>query len=254
LQVFNNGRRKLVRRLSPASQTAKEVQDRLRLLADPTRAANLTRLFKTARGQYGEGDQFLGVRVPEQRKVARQFHNLSLHEVTELLQSPIHEDRFTALEILVAKYESGDATEQECVFRIYLQYTHCINNWDLVDTSARYIIGEHLHQRPRKLLYRLAKSNNLWERRIAIVSTHAWTTQGDTEDAYAIAQLLLDDKYPLIHKAVGWTLREAGRHSTQKLLRFLEKHYARLPRTALRYAIEHLPAVQRKQILAGKFG
>jgi 3-methyladenine DNA glycosylase AlkD len=231
--------------------TAKDVQARLRLLADPKRAATSAWFFKTGRDEYGAGDRFLGIRVPAQRSVARSFRGLSLHETVKLLHSPVHEDRFTALEILVAQYEAGEAAQRERIFRTYLRHTDRINNWDLVDTSARYIVGEHLRERSRKRLYRLARSANLWERRIAIVSTQAWLAEGDTEDAYAIAQLLLEDEHDLIHKAVGWTLREAGRHSRSRLLAFVKQHYARMPRTMLRYAIEHLPAARRKRILAG---
>jgi 3-methyladenine DNA glycosylase AlkD len=191
--------------------------------------------------------------VPQQRKVARQFRGLSLTGVAQLLQSPFHEDRFTALEILVAQYEAGDEAARARVYRAYLDHTDRINNWDLVDTSARYIVGEHLIHRSRRPVYRLARSRNLWERRIAIIATHAWIAGGDTGDAYAIAQLLLADRHDLIHKAVGWTLREAGRHSRATMVAFLREHYARLPRTALRYAIEHLPAPQRRRILAGDF-
>ncbi len=233
--------------------TAETVQQCLRRLADPKRAAASARFFKTGRGQYGEGDQFLGIRVPAQRKVARAFRDLALDDVTRLLASPVHEDRFTALEILVAQYETGNAAQRDRVYRIYLRHTNRINNWDLVDTSARYIVGEHLRHRPRQPVYRLARSSNLWERRIAMISTHAWIARGDTADAYAIASLLLQDKHDLIHKAVGWMLREAGRHSRGTLLAFLQRHYAHVPRTALRYAIEHLPATERKKILAGRF-
>ncbi len=213
----------------------------------------MARFFKTAPGEYGEGDLFLGIRVPEQRKVARFFRHLPQPEVVKLLRSQVHEDRFTALEILVAQYEAGDGAQRARVLRTYLRHTDRINNWDLVDTSARYIVGEHLRRRPRQRVYRLARSNNLWERRIAIVCTHAWIAAGDTKDAYAVAQLLLDDEHDLIHKALGWTLREAGRRSRGKLMAFLKQHYKRLPRTALRYAIEHLPPPQRKRLLAGKF-
>lgn len=224
----------------------------LRQLADPERARNSAWFFQTGPGQYGEGDRFLGIRVPAQRKVARQFRDLPLHEVSQLLESPVHEDRFTALEILVAQYEAGGAAQRERVFQFYLHHTDRINNWDLVDTSARYIVGEHLRRRSRRRLYRLARSGTLWERRIAVVSTHAWIAEGDTEDAYAIAQLLLKDEHDLIQKAVGWTLREAGRHSRDALLAFLMKNYPRLPRITLRYSIEHLSSTERKRVLAGK--
>ncbi|MEQ1897671.1 MAG: DNA alkylation repair protein [Vicinamibacterales bacterium] len=231
--------------------SARTVKTILRALADPKRAVSSAWFFKTGPGQYGEGDRFLGITVPEQRKVARQHRGLPLAEVAVLLASPIHEDRFTALEILVMQYESGDAKARESVFRFYLQHTDRINNWDLVDTSAAYIVGEHLRVRSRARVYRLARSKSLWERRIAMVATATWIAEGDTADAYAIADLLLEDTHDLIRKAVGWMLREAGVQDRAVLLRFLRSHYARVSRTTLRYAIEHLPVAQRKRVLAG---
>jgi 3-methyladenine DNA glycosylase AlkD len=172
---------------------------------------------------------------------------LPLNDVEKLLASPIHEHRFVALEILVAQYEQGDSA----VFNFYLKHTKFINNWDLVDTSAPYIVGGHLRTRPRKILYRLAKSKNLWERRIAIVSTQTLIRAGEIEDTFAIAKILLSDDHDLIHKAVGWMLREAGKQSAPALVKFLKEHYAQMPRTALRYAIERFPAERRKQMLTG---
>ncbi len=242
----------------PLQVTAKDVQFALRKVADPRRAKSSATFFKTGPGQYGEGDIFLGIRVPDQRKIARQFRDLPLPEIGKLLESKYHEDRLTGLMILVVQYQTGAARERGRVYRFYLQNRRRVNNWDLVDSSARYILGEHLagehlRDKSRKALYKLVRSRNLWERRIAMVATHAWIAKGDTEDAYKIAQQLLGDKEDLMHKAVGWMLREAGRHSRETLLAFLEANYARVPRTALRYAIEHLPAAQRKQILEGNF-
>ena len=236
---------------APVSPTARAVQAALRALSDPVRAAGAARFFKTGPGEYGEGDRFLGIRVPAQRGVARAFGTLPLSEVERLLDSPIHEDRFVALEILVMQFERGDAAARARVFRFYLAHTARINNWDLVDTSARYIVGAYLFDRPRGPVFRLARSRRLWERRIAMVATHDWISRGDVADAYAVAQLLLDDPHDLMHKAVGWMLREAGVVDRTALLTFLRQHYARMPRTALRYAIEHLPPAQRKRILAG---
>ncbi len=233
--------------------TAGAVQARLRALADPVRAAGCARFFKTGPGEYGEGDQFLGLTVPAQRAVAREFRDLPLPELETLLDSAIHEHRLVALEVLVMQYERGDASRQAAVFRFYLAHTRGINNWDLVDTSARYIVGAHLFDRPRARVFRLARSKSLWERRIAMVATHEWIRRGDLTDAFAIAELLLDDRHDLMHKAVGWMLREAGIKDRARLLRFLREHYARVPRTALRYAIEHLPTAQRKRVLAGEF-
>lgn len=225
----------------------------LREIADPKRAKNSAWFFKTGEGDYGAGDTFIGVRVPEQRKIARRFRGLDLAEVEKLLASPVHEDRFTALEILVMRYERGNEAERERVFRFYLAHTDRINNWDLVDTSASYIVGEHLLDRPRKRIYALARSKVLWERRIAMVSTARWIAADDTDDAYAIARILLDDAHDLIQKAVGWMLREAGSKNKAVLLAFLRAEYPRVARTTLRYAIEHLPPAERKRILKGTF-
>jgi 3-methyladenine DNA glycosylase AlkD len=221
--------------------------------ADPARAANLAWFFKTGRGQYGEGDRFLGIPVPVQRKIARRYTALALPHLKRLLDSPIHEHRFAALEILVAQYKRGGESEQEKIVDFYLANTARINSWHLVDASAAYILGNYLRTRPRDLLDRLARSDSLWERRIAIVSTFAFIKQGEIADTFRIAEQLLNNTHDLIHKAVGWALRETGKVSRPALLDFLKKHYASIPRTALRYAIEHLTPEQRKQILAGNF-
>ena len=215
--------------------------------ADPERARNLAWFFKTGKGQYGHGDRFIGLTVPVARRIAHRYIDLPLADVEKLLASPIHEHRFVALEILVAQYERGN----ELVFDFYLKHTKFVNNWDLVDTSAPYIVGQHLLTRPRKILYRLAKSKSLWERRIAIVSTMMFIRAGELDDTFAIARLLLADEHDLIHKAVGWMLRETGKHSAPALLHFLKQNYAALPRTTMRYAIERFPAAQRKRMLAG---
>jgi 3-methyladenine DNA glycosylase AlkD len=231
--------------------TRRQLERELVSLADPQRAKNAAWFFKTGRGQYGEGDRFLGIPVPLQRKIALRYRELALDDIAHLLASPFHEHRFTALEILVAQYERAEDGLREEIFLFYLEHTSGINNWDLVDTSAPYIVGEHLKTRPRRLLAKLASSANLWERRIAIVSTLALVKHGEIEDTLSIASKLLVDKHDLIHKAVGWALREAGRVSRPALVGFLAKHYSSIPRTALRYAIEHFPPDQRKRILAG---
>jgi 3-methyladenine DNA glycosylase AlkD len=233
--------------------TRKRVERELAAAADPKRAKGLAWFFKTGKGEYGEGDRFLGITVPEQRKVALRNIDLPLDEVARLLESPIHEHRFTALEILVAKYARADEKNRSRIFSFYLRHAARANNWDLVDTSAPYIVGEHLKHRPRKRLDRLAVSRNLWKRRIAIVSTLALIRDGQTDDTFRIAEKLLRDQHDLIHKAVGWALREAGKVSPGALSNFLRSHYSALPRTTLRYAIERLPAAQRKKALAGKF-
>ncbi len=237
--AIRSSRRNLERELSAA--------------ADPQRAEFLQGYFKTGEGQYGEGDRILGIPVPLQRKIALRYHTLPFKDLSHLLASAIHEHRFAALEILVAQFESADAPLRKEIVSFYLQHTHRMNNWDLVDTAAPYIVGEYLKGRPRDLLDALAASNNLWERRIAIVSTLALIRHGETKDTFRIARKLLSDEHDLIHKAVGWALRETGKVSRPHLLSFLRKHHASMPRTTLRYALEHFPATERKQILNGIF-
>jgi 3-methyladenine DNA glycosylase AlkD len=228
-----------------------DLKKELAAAADPERAKNLAWFFKTGKGQYGHGDRFIGLTVPIARRIAHRYIHLPLTDVAKLLASPIHEYRLIALEILVAQYEREN---EKAIFEFYLKHTRFVNNWDLVDTSAPYIVGQHLLTRPRRILYRLAKSGSLWERRIAIVSTQTLIRAGQIEDTFAIARLLLKDEHDLIHKAVGWMLREAGKQSTPALLRFIQQNYAALPRTTLRYAIERFPAARRKRILAGVIG
>lgn len=217
------------------------------------RATDLAWFFKTGKGEYGEGDKFIGLTVPAQRAIAKKYHHLKLSEIEKLLSSPIHEYRATALFVLVAQYEAGDAATKQKVFDFYLAHTRNINNWDLVDGSAPYIVGQHLATRSRRVLYRLAKSSDLWERRIAIVATATLIRKGDIKDTFVIATHLLADKHDLIHKAVGWMLREAGKQSREEMIAFLKRNYSKMPRTALRYAIEHLPPTQRKRALQGLF-
>ena len=233
--------------------TRLQLQRDLAALADAERAANVAWFFKTGKGQYGEGDRFLGIPVPLLRKTALRYRDLALADIGRLLASRIHEHRAAALEILVAQYERESSEKARGrIVRFYLAHTSGINNWDLVDASAPYILGNYLKTRPRDPLYKLAASPNLWERRIAIVSTLAFIKCGEIEDTFRIAGLLLSDDHDLIHKAVGWALREAGKVSRDALLNFLANHYVLIPRTALRYAIEHFDPEQRKQILAGQ--
>ncbi|MCU1339483.1 MAG: putative alkylation repair enzyme [Bryobacterales bacterium] len=227
-----------------------DLKKELAAAADPERARNMAWFLKTGKGQYGHGDRFIGLTVPAMRRIAHRYIHLSLSDVGKLLASPIHEHRSTALEILVAQYERGN---QPAIFDFYLKHTNFVNNWDLVDGSAPYIVGQHLLTRPRRILYRLAKSRNLWERRIAIISTLAFIRAGEIEDTFAIAKLLLADDHDLIHKAVGWMLREAGKQSAPALLSFLKENYLALPRTTLRYAIERFPTARRKRMLARIF-
>ena len=235
------------------TQTRTNLEGELRAAGDATRAKQVARYFKTGEGEYGEGDVFLGIPVPVMRRIALQYRVLPLIELQKLLDSKIHEHRAAALEILAAQYARGDERQREAIVSFYLKNTSRINNWDLVDASARPILGEHLKSRPRKILRKLAKSKSLWERRIAMVSTMNLVWAGELDDAMEIAEMLLDDEHDLIHKAVGWVLREAGVKDRERLIAFLQKNYARMPRTALRYAIEHFPPEERKKLLAGSF-
>ena len=221
-------------------------------LSDPNRAKKLSGFFKTGKGQYGEGDLFLGILVPEQRKVAKKYIDLSLNDLQELLKSKIHEHRFTALVILISKYRKAEKSGKEEIFSFYLKNTENINNWDLVDLSAPRIIGEYLVDKDRSILYKLAKSKSLWERRIAILSTFKFIDNNDFEDALNISELLLHDEHDLIHKAVGWALREIGKRDQKIEERFLNKHSMQMPRTMLRYAIEKFDEKKRKFYLTRK--
>ncbi len=230
-----------------------DVQRELRMHSNPARAKSSAWFFKTGRGEYGEGDKFLGLVVAEQRKIAYKFIELPLAEITKLIKSHYHEDRFTALEILVAQYERGDSIIRKKITNLYITQTKLINNWDLVDTSAPYILGHYTYEYSKKwsILFRLAKSKNLWERRIAIISTQYFISQGRFDKTLAIAELLLNDTHDLIHKAVGWMLREVGKRDLKTLQIFLQKHAKRMPRTMLRYSIEKFPEMKRKKYLSG---
>ena len=227
---------------------AVEVRKELKSIADPDKAAILQRFFKTGLGQYGEGDIFIGVMVPQSRKVAKKFSQLQLVEVKMLLYSSIHEERLVALLILVWRYSSALSSreEKEEIVKFYLDNIKQVNNWDLVDLSAPNILGAHLIDRDRMLLYRLARSENVWERRIAILATYHFIRNGDFSDTLKIAEMLLQDRHDLIHKAAGWMLREVGKRDVASEEAFLEKHRSVMPRTMLRYAIERLPESKRR--------
>jgi 3-methyladenine DNA glycosylase AlkD len=229
--------------------TAKSAQKRLRSFASPQQATILARFFKTGPGQYGEGDRFVGVKVPVTRKVAKEFKSLPLSEVECLLHSEIHEERLLALVILVGQFEKGNEAIQKQIYDLYLANTAFINNWDLVDLSAPQIVGGYLQARSRKLLDRLAKSKSLWERRISILATFNFIREGDFNGTLKIAKMLLGDKEDLIHKAVGWMLREVGKRDVTVLEEFLGKHCRVMPRTMLRYAIERFPEKKRRAFL-----
>jgi len=233
-----------------AASRTRAVSKRLREAADPVHAAVLRRFFKTAPGDYGAGDRFLGVRVPALRKLVRDFKDLALSDVDALLQSPWYEERALALLILVHQYPRADAARRESIYRLYLRRTARINNWDLVDCSAEHIVGAHLHDGNREALGRLARSQSVWERRIAIMSTFHDVKRGEFAETLRIARLLLDDSHDLIHKAVGWMLREVGKRDRRAKEAFLRTHAAQMPRTMLRYAIERFPQGLRRRYLA----
>ena len=228
------------------------IQNELDRLADPERAAVHQRFFKTGPGQYGEGDVFRGIRVPEIRKIAKKYNALILTETEALLQSPYHEDRLLALIILVSRFNKGDAAVQETVYLLYLANTHFINNWDLVDISAEHILGGFLRDASRAPLAHLAKSGLLWERRMAIMATFHFIRRHEFAETFRIAEILRNDREDLIHKAAGWMLREIGKRDIAAEERFLKKHYRQIPRTMLRYAIERFPEPLRQAYLQGK--
>ena len=229
---------------------AKKARERLFAAAAPQRVAMLARFFKTGVGEYGEGDVFIGVYVPDVRRIAREFAaRLSPAEVLPLLADPVHECRLLALLIWTLQYPKADEKIQDEIFSLYLAHTKYIDNWDLVDLSARQIVGAHLLSRDRSLLDRLAASTLLWEQRIAIVATFEYIRKNDFVDTLRIADKLLIHKHDLIQKAVGWMLREVGKRDKPLLVSFLEERYTRMPRTMLRYAIERFPADERARFL-----
>jgi 3-methyladenine DNA glycosylase AlkD len=225
----------------------------LNLYASPKKAEVLKRFFKTGKGQYGEGDIFLGVQVPDSRKIVRKYVNIPLDNTLQLLRSKIHEERLIALLIMVEKTKWSDEAGKETLFKKYLENTPYINNWDLVDLSADKIVGSYLFEKPKDILYSLAASENLWERRIAILATFDFIKKGFYEDTLKLAKILLNDRHDLIHKAVGWMLREIYKRCSQEVLeQFLLVNYKQMPRTMLRYAIERLPEDLRLQYLNGE--
>jgi 3-methyladenine DNA glycosylase AlkD len=228
-----------------------ELQSTLATLADPADAANLARYFKTGPGGYAEGDRFRGLRVPVLRRLAKQYRTLDLPSVTLLLTSAYHEDRLLALLILVDQYRRGDAAHRAAIYRLYLDHTAYINNWDLVDSSAGQIVGAHLYPDLLSTLEALAASESLWERRIAIMATSYAIQQGHFDATLALAARLRDDPHDLIHKAVGWMLREVGNRDRAVEEAFLQQHYRHMPRTMLRYAIEKFPEARRQAYLRG---
>lgn len=228
---------------------SRTVLRRLRALADPSKAAFFPRFFKAGKGEYAEGDRFLGVSVPQMRGVANEYAALPLADLERLLRSPWHEVRLTALLILVRQYERGDAQAKARAVRFYLTHLAGVNNWDLVDATAYKILGDWLRTRDRRPIHRLAKSRSMWEQRVAVVATYAFIREGDLGDTFAVADLLLCHPHDLLHKAVGWMLREAGKKNPDALRAFLRRRSSRMPRTMLRYAIERFPRAERSRWL-----
>jgi 3-methyladenine DNA glycosylase AlkD len=232
-----------------------EIKRQLRSLADPEKAQGLQRFFKTGPGQYGEGDRFLGIQVPKLRRVAKANMSLAPDRVVKLLMSAIHEERMTALLIWTYEFTRSvrpDDVACDRIFQLYMAHTAWINNWDLVDVSAPSIVGGYLFEKAKAPLYTLAESDNLWERRIAMVATLAFIRRDWFEETLAIAELLLLDRHDLIHKATGWMLREVGKRDQGVMEGFLIRHYQQMPRTMLRYAIERLPEKRRQDYLKGR--
>lgn len=235
------------------SVEARAAEQALFALADAGKAQTAARYFMSGPGQYGEGDQFLGIRVPVIRETARQFNILSLEDCAALLQSPYNEVRLLALDILTRRFAKGKAEVQTAVYGCVLQHRDRINNWNLVDGVGPYITGPYLLKRDRAAIWELAKSPVLWDRRLAVLSTFAFIRAGDFDDALKLYAQLLTDPHDLMHKACGWMLRELGKRYEARLLAFLRTHYTALPRTTLRYAIEKFTASQRSALLRGDF-
>lgn len=229
-----------------------DIRRRLEELADKEKAQVLQRFFKTGPGEYGEGDVFLGIKVPELRKLAKEYEGIALKEAKQLLRSSIHEQRLLALLILIRKFSKGDVGARKRIYELYLRNTQYINNWDLVDVSAEHVVGAYLMERNKEQLYRLAKSASLWERRISILSTFHYVKHNEFSETLKISKMLLSDEEDLIHKAVGWMLREVGKRHLPTEEKFLRAHYKIMPRTMLRYAIERFPEPKRQRYLKGK--
>ncbi|MBD3271474.1 MAG: DNA alkylation repair protein [Elusimicrobia bacterium] len=232
--------------------TYKKIKQELRAVASSKKKQVLKRFFKTGPGEYGYGDIFLGVMVPQVRAIVKHYATLSTAELSTLLVSPIHEERLTGLLITVRQYQKAEKKEKSQIFSFYIKHISAANNWDLVDLSCPHIVGEHCAAGTPRILYRLARSASQWERRIAIVSTFALIRKNRFDDTLAISRMLLNDPEPLIHKAVGWMLREVGKRNKTKEKEFLKSYYRCMPRTMLRYAIERFPEKERQSFLSGR--
>lgn len=231
---------------------AKSVMEEIMALQNTKLAAHHQRFFKTGKGEYGEGDRFLGIKVPPLRAIAKKYYTIDMRNLQELISSKYHEIRLVAIYILVLKYKKAKTDkDQKTIYDFYLAHTKNINNWDLVDASAHYIVGPYLFNRDKAIIYKLAASKNLWERRIAMMTTFHFIKNKHYDDAFKIAELLLQDQQDLIHKAVGWMLREIGKRNKEAEEKFLSKYYRKMPRTMLRYAIEKFTPAERKEYLTG---
>lgn len=229
--------------------TASSVESDLRALASPTRAKISQSFFKTGPGEYGEGDRFFGIKVPMQKIVAKKYKDLNLNQISLLLDNRYHECRLSALFILRFQFEKGDESKRAEIYKFYLKNTKFINNWDLVDSSAPYIVGAYLQDKPKDILYKLVESKNLWEQRISIVATSAFIRKNDFDDTIKLSKVLLAHRHDLIHKAVGWMLREVGKRNEKVLTDFLDSYVNTMPRTMLRYSIERLDPKKRRHYL-----
>ena len=227
----------------------KIITSELQALSDDEKREIYPKFFKAGKGEYGEGDRFLGVTVPNIRAIAKQYKNISLNEIRELMQSEWHEVRLCALLIMVEKSKKKDEALRQQLFDLYLSQTDRINNWDLVDLSCRFIVGEYLLDKSRDILYQLAQSPLLWDNRIAIVSTYAFIRKGQLEDTYALSDLMMHHPHDLMHKAIGWMLREAGKRDSERLYDYVMSHRADMPRTMLRYAIEKFSPKERSMLM-----
>ena len=226
-------------------QLTKTITNKLQALSDAEKREIFPKFFKAGKGEYGEGDRFLGVTVPNIRAIAKLHKDISIEEIRELIQSEWHEVRLCALIIMVEKSKKKDEALRKELFNLYLSQTKRINNWDLVDLSCRFIIGEYLLDKSRDILYQLAQSSLLWDNRIAIVSTYAFIRKGQLEDTYALSDLMMQHPHDLMHKAIGWMLREAGKRDSERLYDYVMSHRADMPRTMLRYAIEKFSPKER---------
>ena len=229
-----------------------KAREEIRALANKEIAQHSLRFFKTDKGEYGHGDLFLGVRAPKIRSIAKKHIDISISDMQTLIRSKYHEERFLGLIILVNKYaKTKDKKNRNQLYKIYVYSFKYINNWNLVDVTCPHVTGKHLIDKDRTILYKWAKSEDLWTKRIAMVSTFSFIRKNDLEDTFKIAEILLHDEHDLIHKAVGWMLREAGKRDIKKEETFLKKYYKTMPRTMLRYSIEKFPETKRQKYLKG---